>query len=222
MKYLSACLLAIILVIFSYSSVESAIDSSPSATVDDGQVEEVLLHTIPIRMLPGDNLYFLITLKEKYTRFFRPSAAKRAEFDFILSEKRLKESYLLLNNGKNAKGISNLKRYQSRLSKMTFQLDKARSQNQDIAKQVELISNGFRNQEIFLLSINQDFIINIGYKDSVKSFSMAVKYVDTLLPGLKNRFKIIKDGNTDDEESDDEDEFILESNPEAKPIRIIL
>lgn len=211
------------MVIFNLSPIESAIESSPSATVDNGQIEEALLHTIPLRLLPGENFYFLITIKEKYTRFFKPSAARRAGFDFILSEKRLKESYLLLSSGEITKGNSNLKRYQSRLSEMIFQLDKARSQNQVIAGQIEFISNGFRNQEIFLLKINQDNMNNINYQESVESFSKAVIYIDVLLPGLKNRFKLIKESKLDDEQLQDEDNnLILDSSPAAKPRRIIL
>jgi len=224
MKLFLACLIIILMVIFGSTGSLAASESSPSAFVTDSQLDETLLHTVPLRFLPGEPFYFLITIKESFSRFFKPSAARRAEFDFILSEKRLKESYLLLKSGNNKKAESNLIRYKRRLAEMSFQIDKARSQNQDIAEQIAFIGDGFRKQEILLISINQEFIFDGKLESSIEAFSDAVDTIDILLPGLRNRFQLIKNRNisTEADQEEGDDLFLIEATPSANPRRIIL
>lgn len=192
MKLLSACtalfLLVSILVVPFNGNAQSLADIKD---VTGGQINEATLQTVPIRFLPNHPLYFLIRVKESFARFFKPSASERAEFDFILSGKRLKESYMLSANGDLVEAGKNLNRYSSRLGKMGEQIEKARSQNQDIAKQVDLISEGLKNHETFLAYLSNKEGTGAEVKGAISAFKEAVLTINVLRPGIKDRFKIL-------------------------------
>src|SRR3989344_8657397 len=132
MKLFSVCLIFIFLFLLpapaAIGSIRAHSDEVSTPKVTAGQVDEALLKTVPIRFLPSPPLYFLIIVKESITRFFKPSAAERFEFDFVLSSKRLKETHFLLNERETNKAYDNLLRYTKRLGKMAEELKKARSQ----------------------------------------------------------------------------------------------
>jgi len=227
MRIISACLSVIILLVFfSFFSPIFSQEATPSVQVSSGEIDEALIKTVTIRFLPNHLLYILITIKENFTRLFQPSAVERADFDFILSGKRLKESYLLLNdNSKQVRG--NLARYNKRLEKMTDQIEKARSQNQDIAKLIGKISDEFRNHEILLVAIMADGRVKSESIASLKSFQKAVIAVDKLNPGVINRFKILKIEELnlpkiEPSPSPFSSPYFNEATPSVKPRQIIL
>src|SRR6266513_536851 len=103
MRFISACLLTSLFVFFSFSSIFAQSNYNFS-NFNDGDINEALQRIVPFRILPSHPLYFLIKVKEVFDRQLKPSAAKRAEFDLVLSGKRLNEAYALFNKGdiKNA------------------------------------------------------------------------------------------------------------------------
>ncbi len=172
--------------IFSSSNIQYPV---PTAGEIDKAVEK-----IPVgRFLPDQPLYFLISLKETFTRLVQPSAAQRSEFDFILAGKRLKEAYLLGKKGNNHQASSNLIKYQKRLAAMTNQLEKARSQHQDIAKIVGNISDQFAYQERLILAIIADGNIDkMSIDAAIAGFQNGVDEINKINPGVKDRFQILK------------------------------
>ena len=196
--------------------------------VSGGRIDEALAQTVPIRFLPDHPFYFLITLKELVTRFFKPSARERAEFDFILSGKRLKESYLLSKNNNLNEARKNLNRYVSRLNKMRAQIEKARTQNQDIAKQIDVISEGFESHKTFLIYfLGEHDTFGQKLMSSVEAFDEAVRAIDIIKPGIADRFQILsvpeKGGGGDLERSNDSQlsPILNEASPSFNPRRII-
>src|SRR3989344_6029581 len=99
MRIVSACLLVIfaVLVLVVFPVFGQTSYHFPEAS--EGQINEAIAKIVPIRWLPSHPLYFLIRAKETFSRALQPSSAKRAGFDFVLSGNRLKEAYLLLENG---------------------------------------------------------------------------------------------------------------------------
>ncbi len=163
--------------------------------VSEGQINEAVARTVPLRFLPTNPFYSLVTLKETLNRFFQPSSAKRAEFDEILSQKRLKEAYMLLKDGNTAEAGNSLVRYTGRLEEMDDNLDKARSQNQDVMVLVSEIANDFKDQEILLAAIANKEANNPGIQNELQraigAFDNSITVINKVSPGLKNRFKIL-------------------------------
>lgn len=197
MRFFSACLAIFLIFLFSVQSV-FAHSQDRFAQVTGGQINEALAATVPLRFIPSHPLYFLITIKETGLRMLKPSSVKKAEFDFILCGKRLKEVYLLLekNDVKNASRV--LTRYSKRLSIMTAQMEKAKSQNQDTTALVDQIVEGLGRHEILLAAIEDKFALmedsfsfDEKYKSAVEEFIGTIKRLEIIKPGVKNRFKIV-------------------------------
>ena len=221
MKFISVCLLVLclfLLLIPVYANTEYVF---PQAS--DGQIDEALQKTVPLRFLPSHPLYFLIVVKESSSRFFQPSALKKAQFDFILSGKRLKETYLFLEKGDVKSANRSLIKYAERLAKMNTALERARSQNQDVTTLAAEIAEGLRFHEVLLFAIDkkQRLILD----QSASAFVKTVQVINNIMPGVKDRFKTLtnlqkKDENVEASPSPDET-TIFESTPSMVPRRII-
>lgn len=173
--------------------VAQKINTMPEVT--NGQVNEALNNLTPVRFLPNNPLYFLIRGKEIISRFFKPSFRERAQFDYTISSKRLKEVYLLLNRGDVKKASSELDSYATTLERVEGQLEKAKSQNQDVTTIVDKISDNLRFQEVILVKLinlksqdQLDFGDQLGA--SLNSFNEFVIYLDKIKPGVQNRFQL--------------------------------
>ena len=136
---------------------------------------------------------------------------------------------MLIEAGELDAALENLNRYNSRIGKMIEQLEKARSQNQDIGKQIAFISESLKNHEIFLIyflrendELKQDVI------GAVESFKSAVLTINAVNPGIKDRFTILLITNESSEEnsnvspSPNISPSLNEASPSFKPKRIIL
>ena len=228
MQLISACLSFILLVSSLFPVSTIAQSNGEIENVSGGQIDEAVAQTVPTRFLPNQPLYFLITLKESVTRFFKPSARERAEFDFIISGKRLKETYMLSKNNNLNEARKNLNRYVSRLNKMRTQIEKARTQNQDIAKQIDVISEGFESHKTFLIYfLGKNDTFGQELMNSVEAFDEAVRAIDIIKPGIADRFQILSvsekdDGSNLNQTNDSQISPILnEATPSFNPRRII-
>ena len=196
MKLVLICLL--LLVIFSLKAEVFARSERFIREASEGQINEALQKTVPIRFLPNQTLYFLISIKETFNRFFQPSSVKRAEFDLILSGKRLKETYLLLEKDDTKSASQNLKRYAHRVEKMIGQFEKARSQNQTVETLADLTAENLRSHEILFFAIfekgklkDDKFNFDENFEIAVDAFIKSVGAIDSVKPGLRNRFKTV-------------------------------
>lgn len=199
----------------------------------EGQINDALAKTVPIRFLPSHPLYFLINIKEIISRFFQPSSVEKARFDFILSGKRLKETYLLLEKGDVKRASKNLERYRQRTATLIKQMEKARAQNQSTVAFADETAEGLKLHEILLSAIsqkwqnfNKDYNFDDNFDGAVDAFVKTVLAIDNVKPGLKNRFKTATSSATLETESSVSPSptpsiLILETSPSAKPRRII-
>lgn len=199
MRIISVCLIAVFVVLSLVTYPVLAHSQKfyfPEA--GEGQISDAVGKIVPVRWLPSHQLYFLIFSKEAISRMFQSSSAKRAQFDFVLSGKRLKEVYLLLEKGDMKRANNSLMKYSSRLSAMNTQLEKARSQNQDVAAIVAEMAEGFKNQEVLLWAISKkidgsDHTLDQTLGDARSAFVESVFAINNIVPGLKDRFKTITD-----------------------------
>lgn len=231
MRIISVCLITIFAALILLASPILAQGQKyyfPEAT--EGQTNEAIFKIVPIRWLPSHPLYFLIQVKEIFSRAFQSSSAKRADFDFVLSGKRLKETYLLLDRGDVKRANNTLQKYSSRLTAMDTQLEKARSQNQDVAAIVAEMAEGFKNQEVLLWAISKkgpadESNFDKSLTDAQTSFIKAVFEINNIMPGVKDRFKTItdqeKEATLSATPTPSPDVMPLPSSPSVRPRRII-
>lgn len=201
----------------------------PKAT--DAQINEAVQKIVPLRFLPGHPFYILITLKEGFNKFFQPSSAKRAKFISVLSSKRLKETYLLIENDKTDKAFQNLIRYEKVNDELIKQLKKARGQNQEVSPLVLEIAEDFKNHEILLYSISSDLQIQDPkiakeLELGVRSFAEVILTINEVKPGLKDRFKTVislevKPANDTSIDEATAGSSLMQSTPSVRPKRII-
>ena len=235
MRLISACLISLfftfVIIAFPISISAHTIYDFPEVT--DGQINEALQKIVPLRFLPSQPLYFLITVKELFSRFFQPSAVEKSRFDLIASGKRLKESYLLLGQNNTKLASNNLIRYGNRINIMLIQLEKANSQNQDIAKLVGEIGESLQNHETLFIAINSklhvtedSYQFDENYANALINFKEAIQTINKFQPGIKNRFELIHESEasqpvTIEKLTPDQLPEAIESTQKAKPKRII-
>ncbi|MEX2027879.1 MAG: DUF5667 domain-containing protein [Candidatus Curtissbacteria bacterium] len=198
-------------------------------TSSDGQINEALSHIVPLRIIPDNPFYFLITGKEIILRALQPSSAKRTQFDMILSGKRLKESYLLAANGDLKNASRNMVRYSDRLKKMVNGLDKAKSQNQDVSGLASEIAENLRSQEVLFFAIGKrtegmddEYGFDENYQKATLAFVDAVGVLNDFKPGIRDRFRSATNSVGEDlQESAPRSSGFIEASPSIKPNRII-
>lgn len=193
MKKILACLIFYFVLFANLQTVMASNLGLPD--VSDGQIQEAEGKIVPVRFLPDEPLYFAILVKEFVNKIFQPSSAKRAEFDLVLSGKRLKEAYLLVLKG-NMQGASGaLDQYSKQIGKMTDNLQKARSQNQEVVPAVDGIAQNMQNHEILFSAISEKTngakraALEPAFSNALKNFVKAVFVINTIKPGVKDRFK---------------------------------
>src|SRR3990167_10406423 len=133
MRLLLACFIFVIFLANSFLTPAGANTNYNLPQVTGGQIDEALLKTVPLRFWPSSPFYFVISLKESFSRFFKPSTVRKAEFDFVLSSKRLKEAYLLLEKNDVKNSSIAVSKYGQRAQTVASELEKAKVQNQDVA-----------------------------------------------------------------------------------------
>lgn len=199
-------------------------------SVSEGVIEEALLKVVPVRFLVSHPLYFLISAKENVSRFFKPSAAKKAEFDTTLAGKKLKEAYLLLLRDDVKNSSRTLVLYKNRVEMMVSQLEKARSQKQDVVSLVDFMAEELRVQETLFFGIlkkydekEDSFSFDENFREAIVAHANAVLAIENVKAGVKDRF------TTDDVIAPEESVPLpypsppfQEVTPSAKPRRIIL
>lgn len=196
---------------------------------NEGQIVEAQNKIVPLRFLPSHPLYFLITIKEIFSRAFQPSSAKRAEFDFILAGKRLKESFLLLEKNEEGSAAKSLRKYKKSISNMSSNLNRARAQNQEVKPFVEFIADGLKNHEALFYAISKkvetsgDDGLRTSFSQAIEGFVDVIDTLESVRPGLKNRFKTASESaNVEGSEATAEADFVMPTPvPNYKPRRII-
>ena len=193
MRIVSACLTALFFLAFFAKVSYAQVESFPQAT--EGQITEAVEKLPHIRILPSNPLHFFIRVKENVSRFFNASSANRAEFDLTLSGKRLKEVYLFTEKNDVKNASKSLSQYSNRLEKLIEQMEKARSQNQEVLELSEKIADELALQERLLYAISQksgDYQNSYNFDDNLQrannEFKKTVSAIDNVKPGLKNRF----------------------------------
>lgn len=193
MKKILACLIFYFVLFANLQTVLASDLGLPD--VSEGQIQEAEGKIVPVRFLPGDPLYFAITAKEFVNRIFQPSSAKRSEFNLVLSGKRLKEAYLLVLKGNLSEANATLDRYGQQISEMTDNLQKARSQNQEVIPIVDQMAQNMQNHEILFSAISEKTsgakraVLEPAFSNALKNFVKAVFVINTIKPGVKDRFK---------------------------------
>ena len=204
------------LVIFANNSFANDFNA-PSA----GEINDAVEKITPTRFLPGDFLYFTITVKESVSSFFKPSSLDKANFEFVLTSKRLKEVYLLYNKGDYKNSENSVFRYKNSIKKTVRQIDKAQAQNQDTKVLADKIANDLVYQDrliLFLLTSERKLK---NEQELVSSFSELVDKIESIKPGNIDRYKVTESKKIEPPEKSPEPTEKQTSNPVYNPKRII-
>ncbi|MDO8487391.1 MAG: DUF5667 domain-containing protein [Candidatus Curtissbacteria bacterium] len=228
-KKVLVCLVSFLLLFWATVLPVHAQVDFPQAS--DGQINGALSKIVPLRIIPSNPFYFLITGKEMILRVFQPSSVKRAEFDMTLSGKRLKEAYLLVANGDIKNASANMIRYGDKLREMTSGLDRAKSQNQDIANLIGEIAENLKSQEVLFFAIGKrteglgdGYNFRENYDKAAASFVDGVNALNNFRPGIRDRFKNATDTAAQEENllnSAPKAPGFIEASASIKPNRII-
>ena len=201
MKIVSAVVISILL-LFGVVFNSFAQSSYNFKDISQGEIDGALLAITPVRFLISNPFFIFITFKENVNLFFQPSALKKSEFNMIIAGKRVKEAYLLSQESDFDNSARTLKLYSDRLGKMTSQLEKARSQNQDISKTIGVFANNLGDQEILLAAIlqmskdkNNDFSTSTNFSLAVTKYIEAVWILNNISPGIKDRYSLTKEAS---------------------------
>ncbi|HEY5600891.1 MAG TPA: DUF5667 domain-containing protein [Patescibacteria group bacterium] len=155
------------------------------AEVDQSQIDFAFVRLSPIRYLPNHPLYPLISAKEKIQHVFKSDQIKKANFDMLLSEKRIKEAYLLNQNRKYDKAEQQLENYTKTLDKFQTTAQKAKDLNMNMRnlslKSVESLSY----QRPMILSL-EDYP---QAQDAHKKFEEVVEFLKKESPEIEDLIK---------------------------------
>lgn len=230
MRIISVCLTIFLLPIFIVTNVFARTEYDfPKST--DGQINEALQRLVPVRFLIDNPLYIVSSFKESLTRFLAPSAVKKAEFDMILSGKKIKEAYLLVSVGDIKNTSRTLGLYKKRVEKMANQLEKARSQNQSVDALVDVMAENLRIHETLFFAIDTKrdsfedaYSFDSNFDAAVAAHAKAVMVLDNIKPGIADRFTTTKNEATEEAKPMPSpfEKLIIEASPSVKPRRIIL
>ena len=198
MKLVLACIAVLFFLAFFAKGSYAHAESFPQATA--GQITEAVEKLPHLRILPSNPLHFFIRVKENVSRFFNASSIKRAEFDLVLSGKRLKETYLLTEKNDVKRASRSLFIYSQRLQKLTEEMEKARSQNQNVLALSEKLADELALHERLLYAISQKtqyYQNSYNFDDNFQSagnvFKETVSAINNVKPGLKDRFPYLWD-----------------------------
>ncbi|MBI2598603.1 hypothetical protein HYW40_00030 [Candidatus Curtissbacteria bacterium] len=230
MRVVSVCLVSFLLFFYTLAPARAAFEIE-FPQVSDGQINEALLKTVPLRLIPSNPFYFLISVKEAILWSFQPSSAKRTELDMVLAGKRLKESYLLVNRGDIKNASTNMTRYAQKIGKMTGGLAKARLQKQDVSTLVSEIAEDMKSHEVLFFAIKKraeglgdDYGFSKNYNSAAAAFVDAVAALDNFRPGIKDRFKSASESAEVRKtlfDSAPKSPGFIEASPSVKPRKII-
>ncbi|HSX19342.1 MAG TPA: hypothetical protein VLE91_04430 [Candidatus Saccharimonadales bacterium] len=223
MNKVLACIIAIVLVFLIPFKVLATDYNFPPTT--DGQIADALSRIVPVRFLESNPLFFVISIKEDVTGFFKPSSAKKAEFEMIVCGKRIKEAYTLSQKSDVKNTSRALKLYSDRVDAMINQLKRARSQNQDTENLVGEMAENLRIHETLLAAINHENIgdaydFSANFDAAVSAHTKAVFALNDIQPGIKDRFVLTKEASVSATPAPSPSPY-LEATPSVKPKRII-
>lgn len=153
MKLLGKIVLVFVLFVFSFSSVSALTTTKPTpAPIEVNSYE--LFWPIVAGKVQGDSMYSLKILKEKLRGRFIFSNVKKAEYNTVLSQKRLLEfeKLAILNKDfiNSAKTLNTLKSTQE---EAVARLDLAEKEGLDISVTSQMISEAFDKEASLLQSI---------------------------------------------------------------------
>ncbi len=229
MRKVLVCLVSFLLLFWATVIPVHAQVDFPQAS--EGQINEALTKIVPLRIIPSNPFYFFITGKEMILRIFQPSSVKRAQFDMTLAGKRLKESYLLAANGDIKNASANMIRYGNKLRDMTSELDRAKSQNQDIANLIGEIAENLKSQEVLFFAIGKrteglgdGYNFRENYNKAAAVFVDTVNALNNFRPGIRDRFKSATSTAAPEENllnSAPKTPGFIEASPGVRPNKII-
>lgn len=103
----------------------------------------------PISHLPGSPIYSLVLIKEDMEEAFKPNELEKIKWKIIISNKRLKEAYILMNNKEKDAAADNIFAYISSLEDIKNSIIKLKSR-EDMPVPTIYIENNLTTQQKIL------------------------------------------------------------------------
>ena len=103
----------------------------------------------PISHLPGSPIYSLVLIKEDMEEAFKPNELEKIKWKIIISNKRLKEAYVLMNSNEKEAAKNNIFAYISSLEEIKNSITKLKSR-EDMPVPTIYIENNLTTQQKIL------------------------------------------------------------------------
>lgn len=184
-------LLACLILFFGFFSAFGTVWAQGAVT--GGQLNEALDKLTHVRVLPDNPFYFIFRTKEILGRFFTPSAKDRAEFDFMISSKRIKEAYLLAQKGSSVE--TSFTDYKKAIKNSELQIEKARGQSQDVATVIAKMVDDLKYQDVLIETMQENGVMVDDAKDGFGGF---VVYLEKFRPGIGGTYQITAENKVPD------------------------
>ncbi len=113
----------------------------------------------PVSHLPGSPIYSLVLIKEDMEEAFKPNELEKIKWKIIISNKRLKEAYILLNNNDQKAAENNIFAYISSLDEIKNSINKLKSREDMPVPTIHIENSLTTQQKILTYFYNSDMEI---------------------------------------------------------------
>ena len=157
-------ILIILLLIF--LPTYSVFGSSDIATQSSSMQNEKINYELPYPgILPDNPLYILKVARDKAVSFLISDPFKKAEFDLLVSDKRLNAALFLMNNKKDALSVSTIAKSNNYFHEAVGKLIDAKKDGKDINSLAEKMKISLKKHNEVLKSIEKE--IDSKYKEEL-------------------------------------------------------
>ncbi len=123
--------------------------------VNKDEVEMIIDALPPISHLPGSPFFPLVSVKEDWEETFKPNQLEKINWKIIISNKRLKESYMLFNNSNKEEAVKNIFAYIESLNEIKDSAERLKSRGDIALPRIALENNLTTQQRILTYFYNE-------------------------------------------------------------------
>lgn len=135
--------------------------------VNNDEVRLIVDSFAPISYLPDSILYPLVLIKEDFEEALKPNQLEKIKWKIIISNKRLKEAYTLLEQNKIEPASNNILAYISSLEAIKESIDKLKTRGDMPVPVIDLENNLTTQQKILTVFYNRG--IEMSSSNALKS-----------------------------------------------------
>ena len=123
--------------------------------INTDEVKMIIDSLAPVSHLPDSVLYPLILIKEDFEEALKPNQLEKIKWKLVISNKRLKEAYLLVEQNKIESASNNILAYISSLEAIKDSINKLKTRGDMPVPVIDLENNLTTQQKILATFYNR-------------------------------------------------------------------